>query len=68
MEYIKDGSTLPVPFNIIPTFKSFYLIFKKLKRFVIKKKKESIDEIPVRERRSGLNAMSKQNGQVRFFY
>lgn len=28
MEYIKDGSTLPIPFNIIPSLKTVYYIIK----------------------------------------
>lgn len=30
MEYIKDGGTLPVPFNVIPSPKSIYYFFKKI--------------------------------------
>ncbi|CAF1249920.1 unnamed protein product, partial [Didymodactylos carnosus] len=30
MEYIKEGATLPVPFNIIPTPKSLYYLYQKI--------------------------------------
>ena len=33
MEYIKEGSTLPVPLNIIPTPKSIHSIFNKILKF-----------------------------------
>jgi hypothetical protein len=28
MEYIRDDSTLPVPYNLVPTLKSFYYIVR----------------------------------------
>lgn len=40
MEYIKDGGTLPVPINIIPTPKSFVYMFKKIKGIFSKKKEK----------------------------
>jgi hypothetical protein len=36
MQYIKDGGTLPVPFNTIPTPKSFYYLCKKLFKMIQK--------------------------------
>jgi hypothetical protein len=32
MEYIREGSTLPVPFNIIPTLKNLTDIFNAIRR------------------------------------
>ncbi len=37
MEYIKEGATLPVPFNIIPTPYSIYNLGKKFFNFIIKR-------------------------------
>ena len=50
MEYIKDGGTLPVPFNIIPTPKAFYISFKKIiDVFKKKKKQQSQPKIRIEE-------------------
>lgn len=42
MEYIREGATLPVPFNIIPTPKSFYYLFLKLVNLFKKKSKKEM--------------------------
>lgn len=36
MEYIEDGSTLPVPLNLIPTPKSVMLLFRQAKHKYLK--------------------------------
>ena len=48
MEYIQEGATLPVPFNIIPTPKSFYYLIKNLIDLVMcrRKKAEETTEKP----------------------
>ncbi|XP_038055091.1 short transient receptor potential channel 4-like [Patiria miniata] len=38
MSYFDEGETLPVPFNIIPSPKSLYYIFRKIYRLTCKKK------------------------------
>ncbi|RNA03569.1 Short transient receptor potential channel 6 [Brachionus plicatilis] len=44
MEYIKDGGTLPVPINIIPTPKSIFYMFKKLTVICLRKKENTKHE------------------------
>ncbi len=64
MEYIKEGSTLPVPFNIIPTPKSCINIFKKLSNLCNKKSHSMSNEetsIP-QTRPIKLNANGTSNG------
>ncbi|CAF3484392.1 unnamed protein product [Rotaria sp. Silwood1] len=39
MEYIQEGGTLPVPFNLIPTPKTFYYLYERI--FLCKKKHPS---------------------------
>jgi hypothetical protein len=34
MEYIKEGSTLPVPFNLIPSVQTFYKMFTRIKKLL----------------------------------
>jgi hypothetical protein len=52
MDYIKEGSTLPVPFNLIPTVESFYKIFTQskdsLKRKLMRKNNFQTEEIEFR--------------------
>jgi hypothetical protein len=43
MEYIRDGSTLPVPFNIIPTPKSLIDIFRNIKKRIQQRNANSSD-------------------------
>ncbi len=47
MEYIREGSSLPVPFNIIPTPHSLFRLGKLVFEMILKRKmrKESPEEI-----------------------
>lgn len=69
MEYIKEGSTLPIPFNIIPTPKSILLMIKRIKNFITKdKEKPSEDAFNVSQmRRDGVNLSGNihSNGKVK---
>ncbi|XP_033631694.1 short transient receptor potential channel 4-like [Asterias rubens] len=44
MSYFDEGETLPVPFNIIPSPKSIYYIFRAMYRFIYKKRKRGHQE------------------------
>ncbi len=67
MEFIREGSTLPIPLNLVPTPKSIVLSYKYLINFV-KKKKQPMEEINTarHQRRAGLNMnqTSITNGRV----
>ena len=73
MEYIREGATLPVPFNIIPTPKSFYYLFLKLVNLFKKKKKskkfESSSESAAAAADGGMprssNSNNNNNGLVK---
>jgi hypothetical protein len=53
MEYIRQGGTLPVPFNIIPTPKSFYNLIKRLTYCFSKKKQPPKQELEMPSIRQG---------------
>lgn len=72
MEYIKEGSTLPIPFNIIPTPKSIILMVKRFKDFITKEKEKTNEEaynVP-QLRRDGMNLSGpiQSNGKVTLGY
>lgn len=68
MEFIKGGATLPVPFNVIPTPKSFYYLVLKIFKFMrscckkSEKKEEHLDLPPVNGRAAnGTNGTTAAN-------
>ncbi|CAF1556535.1 unnamed protein product [Rotaria magnacalcarata] len=62
MEYIKEGGTLPVPFNIIPTPKSFYYLFRRIFSCVKKLKRPSTDRSNSMETNNLAPSMSYPSG------
>lgn len=52
MSYFEEGGTLPSPFNIIPSPKSVYYLFRWVKRHVLKiwgvKRLETFENLGVR--------------------
>ncbi len=71
MEYIKEGSTLPVPFNLIPTPKAFVIINNKIKEFIKKKKNPNpIEETRLPQIRSHLklNGHGPSNSNIVFYF
>lgn len=65
ISYFEEGATVPPPFNVIPTPKTFIYffkwLFKKLCKFSVKAKREHIKTIRVRLRR---RCKGKVNGRA----
>lgn len=50
MEYIRENSTLPVPFNLIPTPNDFIFLFRKIKQMICKRSNDELEESPSQSR------------------
>ena len=61
MQYIKEGGSLPVPFNIIPTPKTIFNLIKKLKKSKETRPKARIElnDLPSK---NGLQSKKNING------
>lgn len=80
MEYIKEGSTLPVPFNLIPTPKGVYLVSKKVFYYIWNKRKlaliisdnnkGAINKCDTfwKNKKYNQNIQAAKNKEVRFLY
>ena len=60
MEYIKEGSALPVPFNLLPTVQSIYKIFLRTKNLIKRKltRKKSFETEEIEFRNGGLSSFT----------
>lgn len=72
MQYIKEGATLPVPFNIVPTPKAFMNLIKTIANLFKKKEpKKKIEDLPPAPARPGgkrnPNLDSSMNNSVMVF-
>jgi hypothetical protein len=67
MEYIKDGATLPVPFNIIPTPSKVYIAIKKIFNFILRRnvKRDNdnmiMNDLPSLKVASRINVMERSS-------
>lgn len=61
MEYIRENSTLPVPFNLIPTPNDFIFLFNKIKKLICKRSNDELDESPPQNRLNRYKMNEKVN-------